>query len=133
MGAIDLKSNIDITVSIPRAVVTSSPSAGTAADVSGYHSVCFVVDSASWVDGTATYAFQESDDNSTFTAIADADLDGTEPVISSDATGDSVQYKVGYKGNKKYVRAVNTITGSPSTGINSGAYILKGNPKDLPA
>lgn len=82
---------------------------------------------------------EHSDDNSTFTDCADADLSaavtgtntGTFAVV--DASGeDSKAYKVGYKGNKRYVRVVYNITGTHTNGTPSSAVIIPGKPKAAP-
>lgn len=117
-------------VSLVKAARTSSPSAGTAFEVNDHRGAMFVVDAGAWTDGTHTFVFQESDDNSTFTAIADADLDGTEPVVNG-ATVDDQQYYIGYKGMKKYLRVTLTVAGA-TTGAIAGAYIVYGFPKDIP-
>ena len=130
MGAIDLKSEIKMKISLAKAAKTASAN-GASAEVNEFHGACFVVDIGAWTDGTHTYAMQESDDNSTFTAIADGDLDGTEPVISDDSQDDTQVY-IGYKGNKRYLRVALTVAGA-TTGAVSGAYLLYGYPKDIPA
>jgi hypothetical protein len=130
MGAIDLKSNIKMKVSIQKAAKTATENGGSF-EVADYHSACFVVDAGTWTDGTHTIEFQESDDDSTWTAIADGDLDGSEPVIDG-ATDDDQQYYVGYMGNKRYVRVKNTVA-SATTGAVVGAYVLAGHPHHIPA
>jgi hypothetical protein len=131
MASIDLKSNIKLGVSLTKIARTTSGT-GTSFDVADYDSVCFVVDSGAWTDGTHTFVFQESDDDSTFSAVADGDLAGSEPVVDG-ATDDDQQYYVGYEGNKRYVRVVQTITATPSTGAVIGGYVVYGNPKNIPA
>ena len=82
---------------------------------------------------------QESDDNSTFTAAANADLTnyttatntGTGTVVVSNATA-SQAYLVGYKGNKRYIRGVLNFSGTHSTGTPIGVIGLKGGNHTLP-
>ena len=82
---------------------------------------------------------QESDDNSTFTATANADLTnyttatntGTGTVVVSNATA-SQAYLVGYKGNKRYIRGVLNFSGTHSTGTPIGVIGLKGGGHTLP-
>ena len=62
-------------------------------------------------DGTHTPKVQESTDNSTWSDVAAADLNGTLAAI----TAASVQ-TVGYQGTKPYIRLVVTVTGGPATG-----------------
>ena len=77
---------------------------------------------------------QESDDNSTFTAVANADLNnyvtgttntGTTKKIAANA--DAAQaYFVGYKGYKRYIRGVVNVTGTHSTGTPVGVTGVRG-------
>jgi hypothetical protein len=69
-------------------------------------------------DGTHTPKLQESDDNATFTDVAAGDLEGTFAVL---ATG--VNQHVGYKGRKRYLRAVITVAGATTGGIYGAAII----------
>jgi hypothetical protein len=104
---------------------------GTAADLKGYDSCEAVVDLGAWTDGTHTPSIQESDDNSTFAAVAAADLDGSFTAMSGTASDNNVQI-VGYVGSKRYVRVVMTIS-SATTGALSAAAIIRGDRKDAGA
>lgn len=82
---------------------------------------------------------EESDDNSTWNDVADADLDaavaGTNPGTFAviDAAADDEQiYKVGYKGAKRYIRVVANFTGTHTNGcpLSAAVYLL---PAHLPA
>ena len=84
---------------------------------------------------------QESDDNSTFTAVANADLNnyaagtsntGTGAVVTSNGTA-SLAYLVGYKGNKRYVRGAFNFSGTHATGTPVGIVGLRGGNHYLPA
>lgn len=130
MGAISLKEHIVVGRSIAYAAATSSAN-GTGVDLAGFNSAMVVIDSGAWTDGAHVFTVQDSDDNSAYTAVADSLLDGTEPTIDG-AADDDQQYYIGYKGNKRYLRVITTVTGSPSTGLIAGAYVIKGNPKDMP-
>lgn len=88
-----------------------------------------VVTSGTITDGTHTVEVQESDDNSSFTAVADADLQGTEPAIG--AANDNVVYEIGYRGTKRYLRVAVVTTGA-TTGGTFGANIILGQPRRLP-
>ena len=81
-------------------------------------------------------SLEHSDDNSTFTDVAQADIvDGT---ISSggiflkldgtaggnpDTAGEI--FRVGYRGGKRYIRVVLAKTGTHSNGTPIGAFIVK--------
>ena len=82
-------------------------------------------DSADTLSGTNKIELevQESDDNSTFTAVANADLTnsvtatntGTAALIDAPAE-DQLSVLVGYKGYKRYVRGVLNFSGTHATG-----------------
>jgi hypothetical protein len=63
---------------------------------------------------------EESDDNSAFTAVADADLTNTEASAALTAAGVS---KIGYIGAKRYVKA-SAVTAAAST-LSVGAIAVK--------
>jgi hypothetical protein len=88
-----------------------------------------LVQTGTITDGTHTVEVQESDDNSSFTAVADADLQGTEPAIA--AANDNVIYEIGYRGSKQYLR-VSVVTSGATTGGTFGAVLLLGQPRRLP-
>ena len=81
-------------------------------------------------DGTHTFAVEESADNTTYTAVAAADLQGTEPVVD-DATDDDQIYELGYLGSKRYIRVAVTVSGA-TTGAVYGASITTGHPAVAP-
>lgn len=117
-------------LSLAPAVRTTSAN-GTGVDLQGYGGATLLVIAGTWTDGTHAIALQESDDNSTWTAVAAGDLDGALPTISSSGTA-SQCYRVGYKGIRRYVRPASTVTGSPSTGAAYAAVIICHEPKKAP-
>lgn len=74
-----------------------------------------------------TCSLQESDDDSNYTDVADADVIGqTTNDIVVDADGEAGQcYRIGYIGDKKYVKGVITFAGSHSTGTVVGITAIK--------
>jgi len=94
-----------------------------------FRSALAVVQTGTITDGTHTVEVQESDDNSSFTAVADADLQGSEPAIGS--TNDNVVYEIGYRGTKRYLRVAVVTTGA-TTGGTFGAVLILGIPRRLP-
>ncbi len=77
---------------------------------------------------------QESDDDSTYTAVADADITnaisgatatGTFALIDAAAEDDAV-YFTGYKGNKRYLKVNIRATGTHTNGTPMGVLGLKG-------
>ena len=138
----DLSNNISPAISIIPAVRTAAVN-GSGVDLQGYESATAVVFVGAEGDTLSSsvhfeVSLEHSDDNSTFTDVAQADIvDGT---ISSagiflkmdgsaggnpDTTGEI--HRVGYVGGKRYVRVVLAKTGTHSTGTPVGAMIVKGH------
>lgn len=88
-----------------------------------------LVQTGTITDGTHTVEVQHSDDNSSFSAVADADLQGSEPAIG--ASNDNVIYQIGYHGTKQYLR-VTVVTTGATTGGTFGAVLLLGQPRRFP-
>lgn len=126
----DLKSNIKPTTSIAPQSLTATAN-GTGIDVKGYDSAAVVFNSGV-IGGTTpsfTFAVQESDDNSAFTDVAALNLAGTSPVVTTTSAGIAW---VGYKGNKRYIRAVaKTVSGTSPT-LLATAIVVLGNPSNMP-
>jgi major membrane immunogen (membrane-anchored lipoprotein) len=116
----DLQSKIGVVISIIAAAITATAN-GAGIDLQGFNSCAFLFSAGAITDGTHTPKLQESDDNSAWTDVAAADQVGTLAAITSNS-----QQKVGYKGNKRYVRAVVTVAGATTGGIYS-AIALRGD------
>lgn len=126
----DLKSNIKPVQSLVPISRTAAAN-GTGVDLSGFNAACVVFNSGA-IGGTAsptfTFEVQESSDNATFTAVADADIRGIEPVVIAANQVSTVSYI----GNKRYIRAVlKTVAGTTPT-LDCGALVVLGNPASVP-
>lgn len=133
----DLFNNVKVTqVEIP-AVKTATATSDTI-DMQGYDSLAVIFNvgnSADTLSGSVywTLSLTESDDDSSYTAVAASDLHNEEATTVIDAPAeDSLAVKFGYKGNKRYVRAVATATGSHSSGTPIGIVAVQGNPTVAP-
>jgi hypothetical protein len=118
--------------------VKTATANGTGVDRNGYGSVVMVAQqgiSGDTLSGSLkwTISFQESDNNSTFTAIADADLEGgvNAHVIDS-ANEDPTTIVRGYLGSKRYVRITWTATGTHTNGTPVAGLVILGNPNYVP-
>ena len=125
----DLKNHIDVLASIKPAVYTASQN-GTGVDLRGFDRAVCVFESGT-VDNTdtdETYSpkVQESDDNSTYTDVVAADLEGTLALM----VDDQIQ-RVGYKGSKRYIRNVMTLSGTTPS-FAGRASIVRGIPHQAP-
>lgn len=124
----DLKALIPASSESIAVAAIVSTATGTGVDLKGYFGACVAIVAGARTDGTHTFEVQDSDDNSTFAAVADANLNGSEPVV--DGTADDNQiYLIGYHGTKRYLRVKVTVT-SATTGCVEGAHIIKGIPRE---
>ncbi len=119
----NLHDSQDYSESIAPLLRTDGTVEGTAVDLQGSNSAEVII-SSEWGDGTVTPSLEESDDNSTWSAVAASNLDGSFAAITSDAT-DGVQ-NVGYVGSKRYIRA-KIVTASSTSGSTAGAAIERGH------
>ena len=127
----DLFNNLSIDVQLSPIAITSTTDL-TGTDLQGFQSACFVLDAGLWVDGTHTFLPQESTDNAAWTTVAAGNLDGSLPATILGVTNDNQVYKVGYRGNLRYIRVLNTVTAGPGTGLVMGVSILRGHPESAP-
>ncbi|MFI0528541.1 hypothetical protein ACH3XX_00655 [Streptomyces scabiei] len=77
-------------------------------------------------DGTHTFEVQDSADNSSWAAVADTYLQGSEPAVTSST--DETVYEIGYTGDKRYVRVITTVAGATTGGLY-GATVILSNPR----
>lgn len=138
----DMSNSIATAVSLVSAVRTAAAN-GTGVDLQGYESATLIADVGAEGDTLSSSVYFEislehSDDNSTFTDVAQADIvDGT---ISSggiwlkldgtaggnpDTAGEI--FRVGYIGGKRYIRVVLAKSGTHSNGTPIGAFVMKGH------
>ena len=138
----DLSNSISPAVSLAAAVRTAAAN-GTGVDLQGYESATVLVDVGAEGDtlsGSVYFevSLEESDDNSTFTDVAQAGIvDGTIAAggiflkLDGTAGGDPDTsggiFRVGYVGGKRYIRVVLAKTGSHSNGTPIGAMVIKGH------
>jgi len=118
----DLHNDISITTAIAlTAVANGEDVAGVSIDRQGSDGLEFIFQVGAYTDGSVTPLIEESDDDdSTFTAVADADLTNTEASAALTAAGVS---KIGYVGSKRYVKAT-AVTAAAST-LSVGATAIK--------
>ena len=106
-------------------------------DLKGYNSCEIVVAVGESGDTLAaglnvSLELEESDDDSTYTDVADAQLLGAtgggsgQFALINDPAEDDTVYRVGYVGSKRYVRLKVNVTGTHTNGIPIGAVALLG-------
>lgn len=120
---------------------------GSGVDLQGYSSalVLGIVgpegDTLSGSD-SISIELEESDDNSTFTDVAAADMKIKSPAVAgssgqfglADTNSEApIVFQCAYLGSKRYIRVVDNRTGTHSTGTLTGGYVLRGTPSVVPA
>lgn len=116
----DLMNRINPLPAIPPAAATTDNTAWVSSiiDRHGFESIVFAIICGSLADADATFAvtMDESDasDLSGSNAVAATDMNGSLALASFTFAADNKTFKVGYVGNKRYVRL--TITPSANTG-----------------
>lgn len=109
------------------AISSSTTTAGAIIDTQGYNSLTFVMNVGARTDGTYTLSIEHGDNS----ALSDTSTpDATDLVGTAAGTAISAaqsQKKLGYVGNKRYVR-VNIVSTSVTTGATAGALAILGRP-----
>jgi len=125
----DLASNIDVKrVISPVSVADNTAQVGQIIDRRGFDSVTFLIATGSVADADATFTvlLEESDDSgmSGGNAVADADLIGTEALAGFQFDDDNECRKLGYVGNKRYLRLTITPANNASAALMSAVAVL---------
>ncbi|MFJ7049043.1 hypothetical protein ACIQVC_37395 [Streptomyces sp. NPDC101112] len=130
----DAYNNLLVKASLAPAAARTASANGTAVDraedSSMYQDALVVIAVGTVTDGTHTFEVQDSDDNSSWAAVDSAYLQGSEPAVTSST--DETVYEIGYKGIKRYLRVITTVTGSPATGGLYSALVVLANPRVAP-
>ena len=129
-----MKNELHNNVSIVRCIspitagTTGTGRTGVAVDRRGFQGVEFIASygAVTATGATFTVIIQESDSatSASFTSVADADLLGTEAAAGvaaaarASGTTMNVTKRVGYKGNKRYVRGKIVPTGTAGTPVS---------------
>lgn len=95
---------------------------GSGVDLLGYQGAEILVPVGAYTSYKHVCALQESDDDSTYSAVDSGDIQGTQPTISGVS---NTVYHFGYIGTKRYIRLDTTGSGSGS-GVIFGAVVIRG-------
>jgi hypothetical protein len=137
----DLSNNVVAVVGTVPAVVTADAN-GTGVDLQGFESAMVIVNTGiegDTLSGSVKFDFilEESDDNSTFTAVTsstsvtETSVDSSGIFLTLDANGETPQItQIGYIGGKRYIRCKIDATGTHSNGTPMSIEVIKGNPQD---
>jgi hypothetical protein len=121
-----------VTAIVPAAIGANGTKTGLVVDRQGYGGVEWVISygSVTTTGSVVTVVAFEGDVTGTLTSIADTALLGTEALASLAAgarvagTGKEVVKRLGYVGNKRYVRLNVVQTGVTSVGVVGAAAVL---------
>ncbi len=127
------------------AAVKTADENGTGVDLRGYNKalvICEMGNSGDTLSGSVeiNIEVEESDDNSTFTDVADADLQtsvtgantGTFAHVDAPAE-DSAVFMTTYRGTKRYIRTVVNVVGSHSSGTPIATCIIPFGNRNKPS
>lgn len=118
----------------PVSVADNTAQTGEVVDLQGFDACTFVIATGSIADANATFAVevQECDTSGgVYTAVADANLVGTEALAGFQFDSDNACRKIGYVGSKRYVKLVITPSGNASAALLSAVAVL-GHPAKSP-
>ncbi|ARQ01890.1 hypothetical protein [Pseudorhodoplanes sinuspersici] len=106
-------------------------------DRKGYESLALVIVTGTNTDANATFSVLVEDGNasnlSDNAAVPDSELNGTEALAGFTAADDDNKCrKIGYVGNKRYVRVTVTPSGNDSGNIFLAGVAILGNPDIWP-
>lgn len=122
----DIKNHIAMAQTLVPAARTATAT-GSAVDLAGFDAAAVVISTGVVTDGSFSIEVQESDaSGSGYTAVANSDLDGTEPAT---LTANTVTV-LGYHGIKRYIRAVATDAG-PGDAVFE-VTVIRGNGRVKP-
>ncbi len=105
----------------------------------GYAALTLELCPGLWTDGSHAFALNESDDNSTWTAVAAADVMpnpevgvyGTASTFISITAATAVVQRIDYIGRRRYVQVVTTETGATGAAYALLAHLFA--PVNFPA
>jgi len=148
----EIDSNIVITASLyPAALTTNNTTvAGTGVDLKGFSAAEVVVQVGTYAETVSgafsEFSIQESDDDTTYTDVANADLTDTVAATStvtgasttgvigkvSSTSNDNVVFKSGYKGSKRYIRVKENAEKNHNVGLPVSAVVIAAIPNLAP-
>lgn len=129
----DLHNHLGPSQSLVPAVRTATAN-GLGVDLRGFEGAMFTVDLGTFggTSPTMTLQYQESDDNSTYTAIAASDLgSGAQPAQITTANDDLI-IKDSYIGSKRYVRVAITAIGGTAPSLPMAGSVVRGFARHQP-
>lgn len=122
----DINSNLHVARAIsPVSVSDNTAQVSQVFDCRDYDGVMLAIMAGSVADADATFTLliEDSADNSTFAAVSDDYLNGTEAQGSFQFDDDNEPRKIGYTGPKRYLRATITPANNASAALLSAVWM----------
>lgn len=118
-------------VNVIHPALVKADATGVAVDTQGFDSVTLIasvgkMDAASASTDKIDIQVKESDDKVTWADVDSEDLLG-EAIALDNADKEEAAYKLGYRGNKRYVNVVAKVTGTLATGTQLGVIAMLGH------
>ena len=134
MAQFDMRNNAEYGLALSATLAGTTAAAGKWINMQGWEAVTFTVSTGTVTDAgtTAGFSFEVQEGDTTAaadaTAVADADLIGTEAALTVTADGDDDKFigSIGYRGSKRYVRIVATGTTGTTAAVTVHARKDKG-------
>lgn len=122
--------DVSVAQSISAAAAKTATVTGSSVDLRGYNSARVEFLTGVITDGSWLPSLEESDDDSTFTAVSSDDILGTLSAITAVSPEAAQQQSCRYRGTKRYIRAKYTLTAtaSPTLGGYLTAHVVRGHP-----
>ncbi len=120
MGQRDAHNNMEQKVALDLQEITSdTTTAGNILDLANVEAIEFLITAGAITDGAYAILVEDGNDSglSDAAAVADAQLLGTELLAAFTATDDDKASRIGYIGNKRFVRISIVSTGTTSGGF----------------
>lgn len=112
----------------PVSVADTTAQVSQIIDRQGFDSLVFAIATGSIADADATFTVLVEDGDasnlSDNAAVVDAELNGTEALAAFQFDDDNETRKIGYIGNKRYVRLTITPVGNASAALISAVAVL---------
>lgn len=135
----DIVSRLAETQVVGPAVLTAD-NTPAALDLAGFNSAAILISvGIGGITFTTTnkieFVVTHSDDDSTYTNVTDADVQGVTGVTNgivrsltaAKAAADTAPTEIGYVGNKRYLKVLADFSGTHSTGTPISVVLVKGN------
>jgi hypothetical protein len=131
MKSLDLYNKLSVVRAIsPVSVADNTAQVSQIIDRQGFSGLMFAINLGSIADADATFvALVEHGDDAALAdaaAVPDAELNGTELLAGFQFGDDNETRKIGYAGNKRYVRLTITPAANASAALVSSVAILGG-------